>query len=138
MPRRITQAELQAYLDEALPPAEMAALESEQYNLYDLSWIADYPDPQNFLEVLFGAGGQYNRTRYANPDFDAAIAAARTEPDAEKRGALYRSAEKMLIDDHVVVPLYHSVDYSLVKPYVQGLAITPLGLLDFAGVTLKR
>lgn len=116
----------------------LASLDSDAYNLYDLSWIADYPDPQNFLEVLFGGNGQYNRTNYVNPEIDALIAQARAERDETKRGALYRQAEKMLLDASIVVPLFHSVDYSLVKPYLEGLEITPLGILDFSQVSLRR
>ena len=42
------------------------------------------------------------------------------------------------VNDHVVIPLYHSTDFSLVKPYVDGLTITPLGILNLTGVSLRR
>ncbi|WP_110513551.1 peptide ABC transporter substrate-binding protein [Herpetosiphon llansteffanensis] len=116
----------------------LAALERDNYHLYDLSWIADYPDPQNFLEVLFGSNGQYNRTNYSNSQFDQLIEQAKAEADADKRGALYRQAEEQLLSDFVVIPLMHSVDYSLVKSYVDGYTITALGELDLTGVSLKR
>ncbi|HYF62805.1 MAG TPA: ABC transporter substrate-binding protein, partial [Herpetosiphonaceae bacterium] len=116
----------------------LTVLNSDTFNLYDFSWVADYPDPQNFLEVLFGAAGQYNFTNYANPRFDELIAQAKAEPDEAKRGELYRQAEKLLLDDFVVLPMSHSTDYSLVKPYVEGLEITPLGILDLSTVSLRR
>lgn len=116
----------------------LAALGRDNYHLYDLSWIADYPDPQNFLEVLFGSKGQYNRTNYSNANFDQLIEQAKAEADAEKRGALYRQAEEQLLSDFVVIPLVHTVDYSLVKSYVDGYVITALGELDLTGVSLKR
>ncbi len=116
----------------------LTALDSDPYNLYDLSWIADYPDPQNFLEVLFGSNGQYNRTNYSDPAIDDLISQAKAERDETRRGELYRQAEKRLLEAHIVVPLFHSVDYSLVKPYIAGLEVTPLGILDFTPVSLQR
>ncbi|HEY1015383.1 MAG TPA: peptide ABC transporter substrate-binding protein [Herpetosiphonaceae bacterium] len=116
----------------------LQALRENNYTMYDLSWIADYPDPQNFLEVLFGANSPYNRSGYNNPEFESLIAKAKAEPDEAKRGQLYREAEQLLMNDHVVIPLYHSTDFSLVKPYVDGLTITPLGILNLTGVSLRR
>lgn len=116
----------------------LQSLNTDTYNMYDLSWVADYPDPQNFLEVLFGNGQQYNRSNYVNPDFDAAIAQAKAESNPQKRGELYRKAEKILMDDHVVIPMSYGVDYSLVKPYVKDYVITPLGELDLSQVYLQR
>jgi ABC-type transport system substrate-binding protein len=116
----------------------LTSLDTDPYNLYDLSWIADYPDPQNFLEVLFGSNGQYNRTNYSDPAIDDLVAQAKAERDETKRGELYRQAEKRMLAAHIVVPLFHSTDYSLVKPYVDGLEITPLGILDFTTVSLRR
>jgi ABC-type oligopeptide transport system substrate-binding subunit len=116
----------------------LTVLNSDSFNLYDFGWVGDYPDPQNFLEVLFGANGQYNFTNYKNPRLDELLAQAKAERDETKRGELYRQAEKLLLDEHVVLPISHSTDYSLVKTYVQGLEITPLGILDLSTVSLRR
>ena len=116
----------------------IGVLNSDTFNIYDFSWVADYPDPQNFLEVLFGSNGQYNYTNYGNPAADALIEQAKAERDETKRGDLYRQAEKILLDSHIVLPLSHSTDYTLVKPYVEGLVITPLGLLDLTTISLRR
>lgn len=116
----------------------LTVLNSDSFNLYDFGWVADYPDPQNFLEVLFGSAGQYNFTNYADPRLDELIAQAKAERDPARRGELYRQAEKLLLDAFVVLPMSHSTDYSLVKPYVEGLVITPLGILDLSTVSLRR
>ncbi len=112
--------------------------DTDQFHMYDLSWIADYPDPQNFLEVLFGQRGQYNYTGYRDAEFEQLLAQAKAETDEQRRGELYRQAEQRLLAAHVVVPLDHTIDFSVVKPYVQDLTITPQGLLDLAPVSLRR
>ena len=116
----------------------LTALREDDYQLYDLGWIADYPDPQNFLEVLFGSNGQYNFSGYANPEYEQLLADAQRERDEERRGELYRQAEKILLDDHVLIPLTHQTSYTIVKPYINDLEITPLGILDLAPVDLER
>ncbi|MER3485370.1 MAG: hypothetical protein C4345_04725, partial [Chloroflexota bacterium] len=109
-----------------------------QYPAYELYWGADYPDPESLLLVLFGAGRADNYVDYANERFDAVLAAAAGEQDPAKRLELYRSAQQILLDDHVVIPLYFDVSYTLAKPWVKGLAVTPLGILSLERVWLEH
>jgi peptide/nickel transport system substrate-binding protein/oligopeptide transport system substrate-binding protein len=51
--------------------------------------------------------------------------------------ATYRQIEERLLMDHPAIPLYHSVNYLMVKPYVKGLKVTPLGLLNFKDVSVE-
>ncbi|MFN8541435.1 MAG: hypothetical protein U0232_28665 [Thermomicrobiales bacterium] len=53
-------------------PEYLAGLGARAYPAFELSWIADYPDPENFLAVLFGSGSAENHTGYSNPAFDKA------------------------------------------------------------------
>ncbi|MBI4590421.1 MAG: ABC transporter substrate-binding protein [Candidatus Rokubacteria bacterium] len=92
-------------------------------------WIADYPDPENFLTVLFhsrniGAAG--NTSRYRNPALDRLLDEAdlmATGPDRFRR---YAEAEQMILNDAVWVSLYHYTSRALIKPYVRGLERSPL------------
>jgi ABC-type transport system substrate-binding protein len=102
----------------------LRALDAQQIQMYSLGWIADYPDPQNFLDMLFHSASAYNHGAYSNPDLDAIVEQARTEQDSEQRMALYQQAEQLLVQDAPWIPLYHSGGYYLVKPYVQGLEIS--------------
>jgi oligopeptide transport system substrate-binding protein len=112
-----------------VPDAYYYALANEVDNLFDYGWIADYPDPQNFLDVLLHSTSVDNNVGgYNNSDYDRLIEEARTEQDQNRRMALYQQAEAILVNDAAIIPLYHSPDYVLTKPYVQGFSIGPLGI----------
>jgi peptide/nickel transport system substrate-binding protein/oligopeptide transport system substrate-binding protein len=104
---------------------------------YVLSWIADYPDPENFLTSMFHSQSPDNYTGYANPNVDRLLDEASIEPDAEARAELYLRAQQAIIDDGVLVPLYHDVSYTLIKPYVHGLTISPVGILGLDRVWIE-
>ena len=92
-----------------------------------LGWIADYADPENFLDVLFHSESSNNHTHYSDPELDALLERARVEQDQEARYAMYRDAEQMILDGAPWVPIYHSAgDHYLIKPYVKGLPISSL------------
>ncbi len=95
-------------------------LNRNRYGMYISGWIADYPDPQNFLDMLFHSGSAQNHQGYANPEVDALLEQARTEPDEGQRAKLYQEAERLILADAPWVPLTHGVSYVLVKPWVQG------------------
>jgi oligopeptide transport system substrate-binding protein len=96
------------------------------YQMYQLGWIADYPDPQNFLEILFHTESAQNHGGYSNPEVDTVLDQARGAPDPDARLALYQQAEQMILDDAAWVPLYFGVENWLVKPYVRGFQIPPI------------
>lgn len=92
-----------------------------------LSWIADYMDPENFLDGLFHSESGNNHTRYSDPELDALLEQARVEQDQEARFALYQEAERMILDGAPWAPLWHSTgEHYLIKPYVKGLPLSPL------------
>ncbi len=91
------------------------------YQMYVLGWIADYPDPENFLKVLFDSASYDNHSRYSNAQVDRLLAEAGLEMDRETRHLLYLEAEKVVLAEAPVIPLYHDVEYRLTKPYIKGL-----------------
>ncbi len=110
-----------------LEPEKYAyVLREEKDELFELGWVADYPDPQNFLDVLFHSRGEENVGEYSNPRVDALLEQARVERDSEVRLSLYRQAEELLVQDAACLPLFFDVDYVLVKPYVKGFVGTPM------------
>jgi ABC-type oligopeptide transport system substrate-binding subunit len=94
--------------------------------LFDGGWCADYPDPENFADVLFHTGSQQNNGGYSNAQLDALLDQARTEPDVTKRIAMYQQAEQQLVDDAAALFTVHYLSYQLVKPYIRGYVFTPI------------
>jgi oligopeptide transport system substrate-binding protein len=108
-------------------------LKEEADEMFFTGWIADYPDPQNFLDVLFHTGAEYNTGNYSNPDVDALLDRAGVEPDETTRFNLYQQAEQILVDEGACLPLWFGKTYLLVKPYVKNYK------LDIQGIpTLKE
>jgi oligopeptide transport system substrate-binding protein len=94
--------------------------------LFSGGWCADYPDPQNFADVLFHTGAQQNTGHYSNTQVDALLDQASAETDVSKRIGLYQQAEQMLVDDAAALFILHDVSYVLVKPYVKGYVLSPI------------
>jgi ABC-type oligopeptide transport system substrate-binding subunit len=96
--------------------------------IFSSGWCADYPDPENFADVLFHTGSEQNLAQYSNPDLDKLLEQARTEPDVNKRMQMYQQAEQMIVDDAPVLFTTHGLSYVLVKPYVKGYVLTPIAI----------
>ena len=87
----------------------LSSMRTLDYHMCRSSWVGDYNDPSTFLEMFFAESGN-NRTGWKSPAYDALMADAAREPDAEKRNAIFSAAEKMLISDEaVVLPVYYYV-----------------------------
>lgn len=102
-----------------------------------LTWIADYPDPENMLADLLRTDSPDNYLGYANPAFDELIDRANAESDPAERRGLYLAAQQVAIDDAVVIPLYHHMSYTLVQPWVRGLEVTEIGVLSLEDVWIE-
>jgi oligopeptide transport system substrate-binding protein len=113
-------------------------LQEEVDNMYALGWIADYPDPQNFLDTLFYTGGEYNDSHYSNKNVDALLDKAAVEKDYDTRMALYQQAEQMIIDDAPFLPLWFGRSYMLINPRVSNFSIDSLGVPRLNLVTLEK
>jgi oligopeptide transport system substrate-binding protein len=111
--------------------------EESPYQMYSVGWIADYPDPENFLDVLFHSEKTENHTRYSNPRVDELLEKARIEQDPEERLQLYQEAEQIIINDAPWVPLFYNVDYWLTKPYVKGMIYPPMVLPRLQYVSIE-
>ena len=110
----------------------------EKDEMYELGWIADYPDPQNFLDILFRTGSEPNVGEYSNPEVDTRLDAAATEGNVSLRLQMYHEVEQRLVDDATCLPLYFGQDYTLVKPYVKGYRLSPQGLPNLSDVYIER
>ncbi len=96
--------------------------------MFSGGWCADYPDPENFADVLFHTGAQQNTGNYSNPALDNILDQARVEQDVAKRISLYQQAENLIVQDAPALFLMHGISYMLVKPYVKGFVLTPISI----------
>ena len=115
----IQQVEWATYLED---------LDAKKFQAYaGLGWEADYPDPQDFLDILFHSESSINHGDFKNAEIDAVLEEARVEADINKRIALYHQAEQMIVDQAPWVPMWFTGDrYALVKDYVEGYVMTPM------------
>jgi oligopeptide transport system substrate-binding protein len=97
--------------------------------ILSIGWCADYPDPENFADILFHTGSPQNHSRYSNPEIDALLEEARSEDNVARRLELYQQIEQRIVEDIPVIFLGHSnVYYAVVKPYLHGYASPPIGV----------
>jgi ABC-type transport system substrate-binding protein len=102
-------------------------LRRERLQMSHLGWIADYPDPENFLDNLFHSGSGNNHTAYHNIELDSLLEMARVARDEQARMELYHRAEEIIVADAPWVFLWHpGRSYILVKPYVYGYEPAPI------------
>jgi oligopeptide transport system substrate-binding protein len=117
-------------LDVQLQAVDAAALLREQrrgtLQMLSEGWIADYPDPEDFIAKLFASDSPLNYTKYSNPEVDDLLDEARNERDERRRFELYTQAEQIILDDAVTIPIFWPVDHTLVKPCVVGYPAVPM------------
>ena len=103
-------------------------LDRQKFQAYaGLGWEADYPDPQDFLDILFHSESENNNGAYSNAEVDSILEAARVEVDVVKRMDLYRQAEESIVADAPWLPLWFAGErHLLIKPYVKGYVVTPM------------
>ncbi len=114
-----------------------AQLDLRIFPMFLSSWSADYPDADNFASVFLSGAGN-NRGGWASPKFDSQVLKARSLAIPKERERLYLEAQKLLLDEDVVmVPLYYEPNLALVRPRVKGLELSPLNYLFLKNVTVE-
>ncbi|GAK39680.1 peptide ABC transporter substrate-binding protein [Paenibacillus urinalis] len=107
------------------------------YQVARAGWSADYNDPMTFMD-MWTTGNGNNDSGYANPEYDALIKQAAVEQDTAKRNDLFAQAEKMLVEeDMVIAPLYYYTNVSLTKPYLKGVSLDFSGAIDFTRASVE-
>jgi oligopeptide transport system substrate-binding protein len=118
-------------IDVAVQQMEFATFLNELHNfrlqMVAAAWIADYPDPQNFLDLLFHSASLNNEMRFSNEEVDRLLEAARSERDESVRFDLYRQAEAIIVNEAPVIPLWHAGEGNvLIKPQVKDFLLLPV------------
>ena len=94
--------------------------DTRSQQMFRFGWQADYPDPQDFLSLLFMSGAPYNTQSASVPAADALMRQADALPDMSQRVPLYNQAEQMLIDNVAVCPLFQLVNHYALRTWVKG------------------
>ena len=107
-------------------------LNERKFQVFSLGWQADYPDPQDFLDILFHTESETNHTAYSNSEVDAILEEARVERDPGRRVELYNQVEQMIIDDAAWAPLWYEGErHVLIKPHIKDYRLLPMTIPKF-------
>ena len=131
---------------EVMPfPQHLERLETGKANFWRTAWVADYPDPENFLNLLYGKHipeklsdqSYINSVRYHSPEFDSAFAKALQEVDLEKRMDLFAKADQIAMEDAAIMPLYYDSYIRLLQLDVANFDINAMEYRDLTRVYFK-
>lgn len=109
-------------------------------------WVADYPDPETFLTILYSKHipknlsdkAYLNSMRYKNVRFDSLFTAAMQEVDIEKRMKLYMQADQVAIDDAAIMPIFYDENYRLVQTYIKSFPANAMEHRDLTRVYFEK
>ncbi len=102
--------------------------DTRKWEVARLAWTADYNDAGNFLDTL-RVGSPNNDARYERHEFDDILDHAANSANPVDRRQLLESAEKLMLSDYPILPIYFFSSKRLIKPYVKGAEVTPLNRL---------
>lgn len=107
-------------------------------HFYSSGWCADYPDPQNFLDVLYHSDSAQNLGGFSDPQIDALLESARGESDVQERLTMYQEAERLIVEQAPVIFTSHGLSAVLINPELQGYVLTPIGVRQWHQVSIDR
>lgn len=121
-------------------------IDAGRADFYRLGWIADYPDPENFLNLYYGKNvpkdpkniSPINSTRYQNPEFDKIFEQAIAMTDRAKRNELYLRAEQIAVSQAPMLLIFYEEDYLLLQSYVKGYYLDPMHRVNFRHLWLDK
>jgi peptide/nickel transport system substrate-binding protein len=119
------------------------ALRNGEAIFWRTGWVADYPDPENFLNLFYGGNMNsddvtVNPFKYNNPEFDKLFEKANAETNDEKRMELLAQCDQMIIDDAVVMPLITDDFVTMVNLKVRKFTTNEMEQLDFSRIFIKE
>ncbi len=119
---------------EVMPPSSLKSAKSNgKVDLFRASWVADYPDAQNYLSLFYSsnfAPNGPNYTHFKDTQFDTWYEQTLLETDQTKRVNLYQKMDSLVIKKAPVVVLFYDEVVRFTSIDVIGLGINPTNLLD--------
>jgi len=109
-------------------------LREETPQIFRLGWGADYPDPDNFMNLFTSTSGN-NYTHWANATYDQLISDAASEGDPKKRLRDYNRAQRILTESDVpIMPLFFAAQNLLISPDIEGLKVNAMDFIHLKKV----
>lgn len=127
---------------EVSPPAAVKEMKAQgKLSFFRASWIADYPDAENYLSMFYS--GNFcpqgpNYTHFSNPSFDRLYEKSMSTVVDSTRFRYYRQMEKIMMDEAPVVVLYYDEVLRFVRKNIHGLGSNPMNLLNLKQVTKSK
>jgi len=115
----------------------LSRLRTDTPSIYRMGWLADYPDPSTFAELMTSYS-ENNHTGWKNAKYDALVSEGSRSLDKERRRQIYSELQKLLNEEEVpVMPVYSSVRHLMLSDRVENFPLTPIERYEFRGVTFK-
>ncbi|WP_417854933.1 ABC transporter substrate-binding protein [Xanthomarina gelatinilytica] len=131
--RELQKSGLIVHID-VIPAATLKdAKANGKLDLFRASWVADYPDAENYLSLYYSknfAPNGPNYTHFKNEQFDLWYEQAFTETNTLKRENLYTKMDSLVMSKTPIVPLFYDEVVRFTRKNVEGLGINPINLLD--------
>ena len=131
---------------EVMPFAQhLEAIETGKTMFWRSAWLADYPDPENFLNLLYGPNvpeninekSYINSVRYQNNEYDAMFEKALSTVDKTERFMYYRLADQIALNDAPYMPICYDEFTRLLQREVRNFPANAMEYRDFTEVFLK-
>ena len=139
--REVQKTGLQVNID-VMPPSTLRQTKvNGQLSIFRGSWVADYPDAENYLFIFhsknFSPNGP-NYTHYSSKEFDDLYERSIQITDNVKRRALYQKMDSLVMASAAVIPLYYDEVVRFTQKNVSGLGINPINHLDLKQVKKSK
>ena len=139
--RELQKIGLNIMIDVMPPSALRQGKATGKFPIFRASWIADYPDAENYLSLFYSKNftpNGPNYTHFKNKTFDELYEQSVSELNSKVRYKMYQKMDSILIEESPVVPLYYDQVIRFSQSNIQGLGINPIDLLDLRRVTKKN
>ena len=111
-------------------------LQTKEVELFRLGWLADYPDPDNFMNMLAGFSDN-NHTNWKSKEYDRMILSAMTMENTEFRRELYNKSQKLLLEEEAVVfPIFSDVSHILISPRIKKYPFNVMSYTPFKNIEI--
>ena len=136
--KELQQIGLDVVVDVVPPSTLKQSKANGKLPIFRASWIADYPDAENYLSLFYSmnfAPNGPNYMHFSNAEFDALYETSIKTVDPDKRISLYRKMDSIIIAEAPVVPLYYDQVVRFTRKDVQGMTINPVNMLNLKTVS---
>ena len=123
---------------DVIPPSSLRQGKATgKFSIFRASWIADYPDAENYLSLFYSKNftpNGPNYTHFKNIEFDVLYEKSISIVNSSERFSLYQKMDSILIEEAPVIPLYYDQVIRFSQKNIRGLGINPLDMLDLRTV----